>query len=40
MYEIDSSIENMNAEKYFGTNELYKILGLEPSAPTNDGEIN
>lgn len=30
----------MNAEKYFGTSELYKILELDPSAPTNDGKIN
>lgn len=30
----------MNAEKYFGSNELYKILELEPCAPINDGNIN
>lgn len=28
----------MNAEKFFGTNELYKILELEPGAPINDGK--
>lgn len=29
----------MDAENYFGTIELYKILELEPFAPTNDGKI-
>lgn len=27
----------MNAEKHFGTSELYGILGLEPYASINDG---
>ncbi|XP_031637570.1 J domain-containing protein CG6693-like [Contarinia nasturtii] len=30
----------MNAEKYFGTSELYKILELDSSAPTKDVKTN
>lgn len=27
----------MDAEIFFGTNDLYEILGLKPSADTKDG---